>query len=85
VTSVLLSQHDMFIISASQDRSIKVFDMAYKKQVFNYNDIHEGIISSIAISADASLLVSGSQDKSIKMFDFKTKQQIYHFKDNTDG
>ena len=45
VNSVALSADGRFIVSGSKDKSIKVFDMDTKQQLYHFLDAHSGIIS----------------------------------------
>ena len=84
-----------FIVSGSEDRSIKIFDLKTKQLVHWFKDAHNGLfrkgfffltfqdaITSLAVSTynGCSIIVSASSDKSIKVFDLQTRQQIHHFR-----
>ena len=82
INSVAISADGRFIVSGSDDNSIKVFDMQTKEQLRHFSDAHSGTvflfcthtyfliesITSVAISADGRFIVSGSDDNSIKVF-----------------
>ena len=98
VRSVTISADGRFIVSRSNDKSIKVFDMYTKQQLHHFLDAHSstiyislfchiliGTVTSVAISADGRFIVSGSYDKSIKVFDMHTKEQLHHFSDAHSG
>ena len=89
-----ISADGRFVVSGSNDNSIKVFDMHTKQQLYHFSDAHSstiyislfchfiiGTVTSVAISADGRFIVSGSYDKSIKVFDMHTKEQLHHFSD----
>jgi len=42
IESVAVTSDSKFLISGSQDRSIKVFDLDTKKQVHHFQNAHEG-------------------------------------------
>ncbi len=75
----MITSDNKYIVSGSGDKSIKIFDVATKQQVYHFIDAHEGRIRSIALSSDNKYLFSGSTDCSIKVFDLQTKQQVHHF------
>ena len=94
VYSVVVSRNNRYVISGSEDKSIKVFDLQTKQQLHHIADAHTGIIipsllrhsssfveavRSVAVSNDNKFIISGSEDESIKVFDLQTKQQLYHF------
>ena len=94
-----ISNNDKFVVSASVDKSLKVFDLEAELQIHHFADIHLGnspilpgiliylldSVNSVAISDDNNLMISGSSDKSIKIFDLTTMQMIYHIKDAHSG
>lgn len=45
IASLVISADSKFIVSASQDKSIKVFDMHTKQQLHHFQDAHTGNIS----------------------------------------
>jgi len=92
ILSVALTPDNKYIVSASYDKSIKVFDLQTKQLVHHFRNAHEGndilfqslindlaVIPSVAVTPDNRYLVSGSSDGSIKVFDLHTKQQVRHF------
>lgn len=89
ILSVAVTSDDQFLISASRDKSIKVFDIHTKQEVHHFQNAHKGKIvsikilsncldwiTSVAVTSDNKYIVSGSFDKSLKVFDFQTKQEI---------
>ena len=97
ITSVAISADGRFIVSGSNDKSIKIFNMDIKQQLYHFSDTHSGTIylslvymhthflidtiTSVAIPADGRFIVSGSADNSIKVLDMHTKEQLHHFSD----
>ena len=81
VYSIAISSDNRFIVSASEDSSIKIFDLKSKKQRHHWEKIHGGeIIEAIALSNDNRFIVSGSHDRSVKVFDVATLTQTHDFK-----
>lgn len=87
-----------YVVSASDDRSIKIFDLGEKKEVHNFENAHQGDIfnainidlglediMTVAMTPDGKYIVSGSLDNTIKIFDFETKQEVHHFKEAHEG
>ena len=95
ITSIVISTNDKWIVSASKDKSIKVYSLRRKQQMHHFQGMHEGStilalnnllilldgILSVAIAGNGSFIVSGSADKSIKILSLRTKQDLHHFKD----
>lgn len=93
--AVAVTSDSRFIISGSEDKSLKVFNFVTKQEIYHFQNAHQcklisfinqiftalDSITSIAITSNDKFLISASQDKSIKVFDLHTKQEVYHFKD----
>ena len=85
IYAVAISSDNRTIVSGSTDKSIKMFDIKTKNQLYYFKDIHAGRINALAISNNNKFIVSGSADKTIKVFDLQTKQELYHFNDIHSG
>jgi len=68
-----LTSNDKFIISASRDQSIKVFDLQTKQQVQHFQNAHDKYVNTVAVTNDDKYIVSGSWDQSIRVFGFNPK------------
>ena len=91
---MVISNDSKIIISASSDKSVKMFDLQAQLQLHHFENIHRGIqifnyashsychiasINTVVISNDSKFILSGSSDKTIKTFDLQTKQQQHIF------
>ena len=98
VWSVTISPDSKYIISGSEDCSIKIFDIENQKEIFHFEKVHTGemiqllififsvdTVCTVAISQDMKYLVSGSRDKSIKIFDFTQRKELFHFQNAHEG
>ncbi|KAI9172832.1 Atypical/ALPHA protein kinase [Paramyrothecium foliicola] len=68
INSVAISQDSVFLVSGSDDQSVKVWNMvtgSFEKQLIG----HEGTIESVTISHDSRLIASGSYDKTAKIWE----------------
>jgi len=87
-----------YLISGSEDRSIKIFDLQTKQEVHHFENAHKsmeiyiyekfiflGRVASVAVTSDDKYVVSGSWDKSLKVFDLQTRQQVHHFENAHKG
>jgi WD40 repeat protein len=58
-----------------QTSSIKLYDVAVKKELANLNARHDGAVFSVAFSPDGKTLASGSQDATIKLWDMPSPKE----------
>lgn len=73
VQAVAISPDGQMVISGSDDRTIKLWQMVAKNGVAHLQPIrtlssHLGYVRTLAISPDGQLLASGSNDKTIKIW-----------------
>ena len=80
-----MSPDGQFVVSGSQERTIKIFDLQKKQLVHLFKFAHEDAITSITVSPNGRFIVSGSQDRSIKIFDVENKEEVYNFKEAHEG
>jgi len=76
--SIALSPDGKHLV-ASIRGSIRMFDLASKAQVYQFNEIHQDDIVGITITPNSRYMISGSRDGSVKIFDLQTKQFVHHF------
>jgi len=79
ISDIAVTPDGKFIVSASYDKSIKLFDLATKKQVHHFKDVHKGEIYALRVSPNNKFIISAARDFSIKIFDIETKNLIYEF------
>ena len=75
VESVAFSADRSRIVSASRDKTIKVWDAESGKEIRTLQG-HEEPVNSVAFSPDARRIVSGSADKTIKLWDSESGEEI---------
>jgi len=73
-----MSYKSTYLISGSDDKSIKIFNFYTKQLICNFEDVHTNFVNSLSISVDDKFLISGSEDYSIKVFDLEVMQEIFH-------
>ena len=69
IYSVVFSPDGFKIISASSDKTIRVWDASTVIEMLPPLQGHDGPIYSVAFSLDGSKIVSGSSDKTIRVWD----------------
>ena len=75
VNQVCFSPDGRWILSASFDKSIKLWDGVKGTFVATFRG-HVGPVYQVAWSADSRLAVSGSKDSTLKLWDMKTRKAI---------
>ena len=98
--SVVISYDKTLVVTGSADKSVKVFDVATKKVLHHFENLHTGdivyaslsntpflidTIKSVVISRDNRLIITGSFDKSINVIDLWQKEPTHLFADAHTG
>lgn len=68
INSVEMSKDGKYIISASNDRSIRVFDFSKRRKVYTIPDAHKENIFAALVTSNNGYIVSGSNDNVLKIF-----------------
>ncbi|ALF53910.1 serine/threonine protein kinase [Nostoc piscinale CENA21] len=84
VRFVIFTPDNKTLISASRDKTIKVWNLATGQLIRTLKGHTEGV-SSVAISPNGQILVSGSRDKTIKVWNLATGQLIRTLEGHTEG
>ena len=71
VWSMVLTNNGQTLVSASADKTIKVWNLETKKTIATLPG-HRDTVRAIALSADEQTLASGSGDQTIKIWNFQT-------------
>lgn len=100
VTKVLVSRDNKYIISGSEDKTIKMFDLHRHTDVFHFKNPDAGageysfataslifseLLFSLTLSRDNKYIISGSSDGVIRMFNIETRTEVYNFKQVHEG
>ncbi|KAI9460067.1 WD40-repeat-containing domain protein [Boletus coccyginus] len=75
VRSVAVSTDGRWIVSGSDDSTIRVWDAETGLEVSDPLE-HSGFVVSVAFSPDGKIIVSGSSDTTIRAWDTQTKLQV---------
>jgi len=80
VNCIIISKDNKYLISASSDKTIKVWNLQ-KNKVEKTLTGHDWKVLTIALSKDGKYLVSGSNDGSLKLWEFETGKELQSFDD----
>ena len=76
VLSVCVSPDGRHIVSGSQDKTVKVWDMESGQCIHTLND-HNKDVTSVCVSPDGRRIVSGSSDATVRVWDMESGQCIH--------
>jgi len=79
ISSLTVTSDNRYLISGSNDKSIKIFDLQTKQEIYNLQNVFQDRVIAVAVTSDSKFIISAGDAQSIKIFDFHTKQQIHHF------
>ena len=68
VQGIVFHPSGKYIISAAEDRSIRVFDLKEKRCVRTISGAHDHFLTCIAAHTSGSLVITGSVDKTVKLW-----------------
>jgi len=69
VSSVCFSPDSNFIVSGSEDKTVRVWDWKKQREIKQLKG-HTGWVNSVCVSPDGNFIVSGSDDKIIRVWYF---------------
>ena len=78
VHSVAISNDSRYLVSGSNDKTVRLWDVATGKEIKQFLG-HTESVNSVAISKDSRYLVSGSIDKTLRLWELATGKEIKQF------
>src|SRR5262249_3054207 len=75
VKCVAISPDGKWLASGSQDKTVKIWELATGKEVHTLRG-HRGAVQSVAFSPDGKRLASGSLDETLKVWDVATGEVL---------
>ena len=78
VRSVAYSPDGRHIVSGSEDRTIRIWNVESGVAVGKPLEGHTGRVESVAYSPDGHLIISGSSDRTIRIWDAETGAAVSH-------
>lgn len=78
IQAVAFSPDGSTFLSASDDKSIKLWDLNTKKCIHSFEE-HSSAVFACQFSPDGSTFLSASSDKSIKLWDVASRKCLYTF------
>jgi len=87
ITSLLMTSNGEWIITASKDKTIAIFDLKTKKVIYRLKG-HSASVNSLAMTPNGEILLSASDDNTIRAWNLKCedieKQKKVEFKTEED-
>lgn len=79
VNSVAFSPDGWYALSGSNDKTLKLWDIATGREIRTFKG-HSKMVYSVAFSPDGRYALSGSWDSTLKLWDIATGREIRAFK-----
>lgn len=82
--AITLSKDGEWLVTAAEDMSIKVWDVAEREEIHSFDHMHSDLIGSVLLSSDKRLLISWSVKGNIKVTSLETGLTIHNFNTRDD-
>jgi WD40 repeat protein len=77
VNSVCFNNTGTLLVTASNDKTARMFDVQEKKEVASFS--HNDWVKSVCFNNTGALLATASDDKKVRMFDVQEKKEVDSF------
>lgn len=84
VTACAVSPDGSFAVSASSDRTLKLWDLATGREIGTLRG-HDGIVHTCAIGPDGSLIASGDSDGTVRIWSVTEGRELRRLEGHTDA
>jgi WD40 repeat protein len=84
VSAVAFSPDGKLALSASEDKTLKIWDVAARKELRTLKG-HQSEVYAAAFSPDGKLAVSGSEDRTVRLWDVATGKELWTFTGHNDA
>ncbi|MGD1909292.1 MAG: AAA family ATPase [Rivularia sp. (in: cyanobacteria)] len=82
VLAVTVTPNGRYLISASKDHTIKVWNLQTGEELFTLSG-HNDWVLTLAVTPDSKQIISGSKDKTIKIWSLETGKELFTLKNHT--
>lgn len=80
--SVAISESEQFVVSGSEDKTVRVWSLVSKEQVLVLEG-HSELVISVAFSSKDEFVVSGSHDETLRVWDLVSGKETIVLRGHT--
>lgn len=70
INALAMPKNEQFLIGGTVDKSIIIWEYKTQNLLTKYENAHEELIASAAVTTDSQLIITGSEDKSVRVWKF---------------
>jgi WD40 repeat protein len=78
VNAVAFSPDGKRVLTGSEDKICKLWDIPSGKELMSFSGHHDGVLS-VAFSPDGRFALSGSKDRTIRIWDISSEKEIAQY------